>query len=148
MIETKIEAVVEDILSVNPLLFRRLFNPRLVKGMMAPATHIAMMILKERGSMSMTEIGKCLYMPKPNVTALVDKLIADNLVERIADEKDRRIILIRATKKGLKTMDDIKTVVKASIRKKIMLLNEEDLCVLSVSLENVKSVLSKLPIEN
>jgi len=47
----------------------------------------------------MSEIGKHLGIPKPNVTALIDKLIDEKLSERLPDKTDRRIIKIKLRRK-------------------------------------------------
>jgi len=43
----------------------------------------------------------------PNTTRLMDKLCDKKLIERIRNEKDKRIIEVRITKKGLELLDTI-----------------------------------------
>ena len=58
-------------------------------------------ILEGSGSHSMSHLGKILYQSKPYMSNLVDSLIRDELVTRIPDQKDRRVINIGITNKGI-----------------------------------------------
>jgi len=61
-------------------------------------------------------IGKQLIIAKQNMTTLIDRLMNDGLVERRYDTKDRRIINILITEKGIQflkeSMLDLKKIVK------------------------------------
>lgn len=48
----------------------------------------------------MTQLAEAALLPAPSLTRLVDRLVADNLVYRRADELDRRRILVYATRRG------------------------------------------------
>ncbi len=50
--------------------------------------------------MTMTELSRFLMVSNGNVTGLVDRLVADQLVERRANEEDRRATIVRLTPKG------------------------------------------------
>lgn len=50
--------------------------------------------------LKMSELSDWLLVSKGNVTAIVERLIGDGLVERLADGADRRIIRVRLTPKG------------------------------------------------
>jgi DNA-binding MarR family transcriptional regulator len=88
----------------------------------------------------MSNIGKEIYMPKPNVTALIDKLISQNLVERIPDSKDRRIINIKLTKKGLKTKKEIENIFK----EQVSFLTDKEINELSNSLTKARNIIAKI----
>jgi len=64
-------------------------------------------------------------MPKPHVTAQVDKLITENMAERHFDSNDRRIINIKLTIKGIETLNLISNEVSQEIRKRIQTLDSE-----------------------
>jgi DNA-binding MarR family transcriptional regulator len=48
----------------------------------------------------MTQLAEAALLPAPSLTRLVERLVADNLVYRRADEQDRRRILVYATARG------------------------------------------------
>lgn len=48
----------------------------------------------------MTEVGEAILMPPATVTRLIDRMVADNVVHRRADEWDRRRLLVFMTDRG------------------------------------------------
>ncbi len=55
----------------------------------------------------MHELGELLLVSRANVTGVVDYLVRKGLVERAADERDRRVRLVRLTKAGEKFIGSI-----------------------------------------
>jgi DNA-binding MarR family transcriptional regulator len=106
--------------------------------------YFVLMMLQRNNAVTMSEIGKELCIPKPNVTPIVDKLVDSKLVERISDSNDRRIVRIKITQKGLDAIVQVKVLMQDSIKGKIALLSENDLDKLSASLVNIKDVLQKI----
>nr|WP_255343964.1 MarR family transcriptional regulator [Methanobacterium sp. SMA-27] len=51
-------------------------------------------VLKKKGPLPMSEIGRRVYISKSNMTSLIDKLVENGLAERIPDTNDRRVINI------------------------------------------------------
>ena len=100
--------------------------------------------LKRNGILSMSDIGKCLSMPKPHVTVIVDKLIEEGYVERQHDPNDRRIVNVLITEKGLKDFEEIKLLVSENLKEKLHALNAEEQDLLMVSSQNVKELLSSI----
>ena len=139
-----LDTIIDNIFSVNPILFKSLVKIKPKKPHLTPGSHFLLMTLRNNGKLSMSEIGKLLSMPKPNVTALVDKLIIDKLIERLPDKEDRRIINIQLTKKGNKLIEAKKKSIHEHIKQKLMILSEKELLQLSTSLQNVKNILSKI----
>lgn len=48
----------------------------------------------------MREISERLYIPKNNVTAIIDKLAEKRIVTRVRSGKDRRLVYVELTEKG------------------------------------------------
>ena len=55
-------------------------------------------------SMALSEIGRYLVVTRPNITGLIDGLVADGLVERVNHPDDRRLIIARLTEHGKEFM--------------------------------------------
>ena len=55
--------------------------------------------------MTMTELSRYLMVSNGNVTGIIDRLVAEGMVARLADEKDRRATLVRLTAKGARHFD-------------------------------------------
>ncbi len=139
-----LDNIVDNILSIKPLMFKSLIKPDILNKIIPSGTHYLLVLLEKKDSLTMSEIGKELCMPKPNVTTLVDKLIKYKLVKRVNDESDRRKINIMLTKQGELSIKKARNNLIGYIKEKLMALNEDELKTLSVSLNNVKDILSKI----
>jgi DNA-binding MarR family transcriptional regulator len=96
----------------------------------------------------MSEIGCKLAMPKPHVTAQVDKLIAEEMVERLFDNNDRRIVNIRITEKGKNDFKAIKQEISIDMRERIEKLDEQRLSILFDSTQQVRDILSEIMVDS
>jgi len=101
-------------------------------------------VLKRNGPMHMSEIGSLLGISKANMTCLVDKLIEENKVRRLADKSDRRIVRIEITEKGRNALTGAKHLVKEEFKRKLSILSQNDITELSYDLENIKKIVSKI----
>ncbi|UTB31750.1 MAG: MarR family transcriptional regulator [Methanobacterium sp. ERen5] len=101
-------------------------------------------MLEHYDHLSISEIGKILLLSRPNMTAHLDKLVAEGMVERIPDETDRRVINIGITIKGLNYIKISRTWVKNNIKKTLMVLNDEELVELDHCTETIKSKILKM----
>ena len=75
---------------------------------LSPAKFNAMMVLKHKGrdsGLSQVEIGRSLIVSASNMTRLLDRLYKEGFIERFSREGDRRVNLIRITKKGSQLLD-------------------------------------------
>ena len=64
-------------------------------------------ILRGSGERACSEIGRDMVVRVPDVTRLVDRLETQGLVERDRDSEDRRVVLVRLTRKGSKMLASI-----------------------------------------
>lgn len=65
---------------------------------------LALGYLHVHGKSRPSHIAKALGLSPPTVTHLTEKLVKRNLVVRLLDESDRRIVLIDITKEGIDTL--------------------------------------------
>ncbi|HAE81356.1 MAG TPA: MarR family transcriptional regulator, partial [Lachnoclostridium sp.] len=63
--------------------------------------YIAMMILWDKGELSVKELGKCLYLDSGTLTPLLKKLEQKGYVERHRGTEDERTLLVHATDEGM-----------------------------------------------
>ena len=61
----------------------------------------------EPEGMKMSELSQHLVVSNGNVTGVVDRLVNEELVERLTLESDRRAFLVRITDKGRALMDEM-----------------------------------------
>lgn len=139
--QSKIEIIADNLMTIHPLLFRSLSKPLRAKTTITPGGMYVLGILKRNGVLSMSDIGKYLSMPKPHVTVIVDRLVEEEYVERHDDPHDRRIVNILITEKGLKDFEEIKRTVSEDLKVRLHSLNSEEQDQLVRSSQNVKDLL-------
>jgi len=138
-----IDFVVENLISIHPLLSKVFNRSMRSKTNLNPGSLFVLGVLSRNGILSMSEIGCKLSMPKPHITGLVDKLIAENLVERLYDPKDRRIVNVHITEKGMLDFNAIKLEISQELRIKLQKLDADTLLTLSLASKQVKDILIK-----
>lgn len=96
------------------------------------------------GNLAMSELGKRLQRSRPNMTAIINKLISEGKVRRLADRKDRRVVRIAITEKGRRFMGKRKKALIENVRKNLARLSNEELGTLSRALEDMNRVISRI----
>jgi DNA-binding MarR family transcriptional regulator len=144
--EETIETVSRNLIRLFPLFHGRIISrERGVSGMQLAGYRVLGVLLRQ-GPLAISEVGKRLYISKPYMTRLVDVLIADELVERLPDASDRRVIKLRITGKGRGRIEEIGTMFTDDIKVLLADLSDDDVSVLDESLKNLNRVLGKLGI--
>lgn len=141
MTTLKIDQIAENLLSIHPLLFKSISKPLRNQTSITPGGMYILGTLKRHGTLSMTDIGKYLSMPKPHVTVIVDKLIEEGFVERQSDPKDRRIVNILLTEKGSENFESIKLAISENLKFRLSELTDEQLEILATASQQVKEIL-------
>jgi DNA-binding MarR family transcriptional regulator len=141
MIKSKIDIIADNLISIHPLLYKSISKPLRHQSSITPGGMFVLGSLKRHGTLSMSDIGKCLSMPKPHVTVIVDKLIDEGYVERQSDPKDRRIVNILLTEKGLADFESIKLAVSENLKIKLSELTNEQQEILVTSSQQVREIL-------
>lgn len=141
MTKLKVDIIAENLMAIHPLLYKSISKPLRTKSSITPGGMFVMESLKRYGMLSMSDIGKCLTMPKPHITVIVDKLIDEGYVVRQNDSKDRRIINISLTDKGLVDFEEIRESVSLTLKSKLVLLSEQEQEQLSVASQQLKEIL-------
>lgn len=79
----------------------------------------------EKG-MKMSQLSGVLKVSNGNVTGIIDRLVKDELVKRVAVEGDRRALLVRLTAKGRAEFDKFATAHEAWLNDMLSDLNAAD----------------------
>lgn len=143
LIEQKLDEVTAELLSLHPLYFRKFLYGE-ESSAMEVARFKILGIAEFKGPLPISEIGKRLFVSRPYMTKLIDGLIAEGLIERRIDEKDRRIINIHITNTGKEYFREARERLKFRMRKILSTLDDDDIRELSVSLSKMKKILQKL----
>lgn len=100
--------------------------------------------LLNKEDLTMSELGRRLERSKPNMTAIINGMIKGGAVRRLPDKKDRRVVRISVTRKGVRLLEERKRAVRGSIAMNLSRLSDLDLETLCDSLENINSIAAKL----
>ena len=145
-----LDSIVGDLFTVPPLIGRSIRRKLLKTAMahiredMSPPHFEIMKTLEESGTLHVTEIGERLQIPKPQMTHLIDRLVALDMVERQPDIRDRRIINIALTSQGKTLLKKHRRMIEGAIKKSLASLTDGELEELSTSLRKLRQILSKL----
>jgi DNA-binding MarR family transcriptional regulator len=74
-------------------------------GVTLPKFDVMAALARHESGMTMTQVSRQLMVSNGNVTGIVDRLVAEGLVARVANAVDRRATFVRLTRKGLKLFE-------------------------------------------
>jgi len=141
MTTQKIDLIADNLISIHPLLYKSISRPLKHQSSITPGGMFVLGSLNRNGTQSMSDIGKCLSMPKPHVTVIVDRLIEEGLVERQSDPGDRRIVNILLTEKGFEVFENIKQEISENLKIKLSKLSEDEQEILADASQKVREIL-------
>ena len=141
-----VEQIASNIFHVLPLLRKRLLRLDVVQNEHGiPLSHAQVLtMLSETNSMSVSEISRRLGIAKPNITPLVDRLIAEDLVDRVRDTGDRRVVNVVIQPAGREKLVAIQKSIGDQVREWSSKMSEEDFHELAHALESISRILSSL----
>lgn len=97
------------------------------------------------GTATMTELAHITRMPKQQMTKMVNRLVEQELVERIYDPADRRLIKIRITDNASNYIDRFFKEDAGCFHPLIDLLSEKDIAAFNEALRLLLEILLKIP---
>jgi DNA-binding MarR family transcriptional regulator len=74
-------------------------------GVTLPKFDVMAALARREAGMTMTEVSRFLMVSNGNVTGLVNRLVAEGLVVRVASQDDRRATFVRLTRKGARLFE-------------------------------------------
>jgi DNA-binding MarR family transcriptional regulator len=84
-----------------------------------------------------------LLISKPRMTVLVDKLTAEDLIEREPDKKDRRIIRIRLTEKGKAFTETHRQNLKEGVMDRFHNLSDDEMEEFLSAMQTMQKIMAK-----
>ncbi len=81
------------------------YKPYLDEISLTYTQYIAMMVMWERKSVNVKELGECLYLDSGTLTPLLKKLESKGYVTRMRSDKDERNLVVAITDEGEKLKD-------------------------------------------
>jgi DNA-binding MarR family transcriptional regulator len=141
-----IKELIDELTCTLPALDRKMcsVNNKLIIETDINKSHVSLMFaLSREENMTMTAIGNAIGVSKPNVTTIVDKLVALGFVERVTDSKDRRLVYIKLTKDGKIFIEKCRTNLKNALKKTFLNYSDEEVTLLGETLKNLKMLLNQ-----
>jgi MarR family 2-MHQ and catechol resistance regulon transcriptional repressor len=136
--------IADHIFSLKHLVHKAFGKPFQFDSIITPVAFYIMHQLKNKQPLSMSELSRELGIPKPNITVLADKLIEKKFAERIHDKDDRRLVMIKLTKKGFDFIESTQKNYQEQIKNKLQSLSEKELNHFADALQVVKDTLTTL----
>lgn len=104
-----------------------------------PRFDVLSALYRERDGMLMSDLSRFLLVSNGNVTGIVERLVADGLVQRTAREGDRRAFIVRLTEAGTARFEAMAAAHESWIADLLGEVNETDAKALSATLRAFRS---------
>jgi len=78
-----------------------------------------LMLLDHHGPLPMSRLAALVDVSVSNMTGIVDRLEQHAMVERVRDDRDRRLVLVRATPTGASRCEEVEGLRRANLRRLI-----------------------------
>lgn len=102
----------------------KLYNPFLNEIDLTYTQFIAMMVLWERGPVSVKELGKALLLDSGTLTPLLKKLEAKGLLTRRRSTEDERVLIVSLTEKGQALREEAMKIPQRMVQR--LSINQEE----------------------
>lgn len=84
----------------------RSYKPHLDEIGLTYTQYIAMMVMWDKKSLSVKELGECLYLDSGTLTPLLKTLEKKGYVERQRSKEDERVLIVTITDEGMKLREE------------------------------------------
>jgi DNA-binding MarR family transcriptional regulator len=141
-----IEDISENVIGILPVILKKLIS-FIDEGANLELSHYHFAILgmiSKVGPLSISEIGRSLLISKPQMTAMIDKIVDYGLVSRTQTPEDRRVIIISLTAEGRKVLNRAIANLRSNVARKMAKLSESDLQAFSEALKTIKDIGNKI----
>ncbi|WP_239031769.1 MarR family winged helix-turn-helix transcriptional regulator [Paroceanicella profunda] len=102
-----------------------------------PRFDVLAALFRARDGLKMSDLSRMLMVSNGNVTGIVDRLVSDGLVIRVAMEGDRRAALVRLTARGESEFAEMATAHEAWLADIFSVLEEDEIAALFSPLEKL-----------
>lgn len=142
---TNTEKLAWQILTVAPIMKKRLFRPDFDQGAnqlpLSYAQVLATLDIEE--SMTVTEISERFDIAKPNITPLIDRMIDAGYVKRVRNSTDRRVVHVIILEKGREKVREMVASLTNTVQGWSKAMTEEEIQKVTDAIEEIRSILAK-----
>jgi DNA-binding MarR family transcriptional regulator len=122
---------------------RRKGREILVDFSITPPQFEALLLLQEHGDLTIGELSQKMYLAYSTTTDLVDRMERNELVERVRDQNDRRVVRLHMCEKGKELIEKVLYTRRDYIMKALSSVDKETLTLLKVSLQSLHDMIMK-----
>ena len=113
------------------------FSSELEKYGLTPAQHGVLSCLWDKGASTPKQLAEELYLEMSTISGVLDRMQKKGLIERTANEADRRGVIITATKKGVMLKEPVVETIAALNKRVMSAFNAEDAAAFKKNLKMV-----------
>ncbi|MBL0387146.1 MarR family transcriptional regulator [Tumebacillus sp. ITR2] len=107
-----------------------------------PPQFDALIYLSEFGDLTIGELSSKLYLAYSTTTDLVDRMERNDLVERVRDKNDRRVVRLHMKERGRDLIEKVLIVRRESLEKALVHVESKDLAPLVTALSEIYNHIS------
>ena len=99
-----LEGYADKLNEMIPHMMKEMFHRQtneLYKGKITLPQFLAMSFLNKKGSSNMTELAHYMDITTAGMTGIISRLVAGRYARRVSDPKDRRVIIVKLTSRGV-----------------------------------------------
>jgi DNA-binding MarR family transcriptional regulator len=133
---------IEEVLRLISKEVRRKGREILSDFSITPPQFDALIYLHEFGDLTIGELSQKLYLAYSTTTDLVDRMERNELVERVRDTNDRRVVRLHMKEKGRELIQKVLVVRREYLAKALVHVQAEDLQTLVSSLKEIYNHIS------
>ena len=108
-----------------------------------PPQFVALQWISEEEGITIGELSSRVYMAFSTTTDMIDRLEERELVKRVKDENDKRLVRIHLQPLGLKLIEDVIRKRQAFLAEKIGTLSEEKISGFQIGLQHIYDEIKK-----
>ncbi len=97
----------------------------------------------DEGSVSMKDVARLLSITPASATSVVNGLVTMGALERINDASDRRVIRLRITAAGKRSLNAAEGMAKNALKRVFLQLSDRDRTNMIAALERLSVILSR-----
>ncbi len=124
--EQQIQQYFETIICLNRSIRAGKRNP-LKKTGINRAQFGLFFLIARNGKLSVKEIAGNLGVTSSAATQMINGLVKSEIVERVVDEKDRRVVIVQFSEKGRKQFENFKSGHLEKVNEMLKVLNNQEL---------------------
>jgi DNA-binding MarR family transcriptional regulator len=106
------EEIATEMSQTLPTFMRHMFPYVFQPINLPPSQVIALVSIQERSDCTLTQLRKEMHVAAPTITGIVNRLERDGYLKRHQDKKDRRIVHVVLTIKGLRVIEQFRSNIK------------------------------------